>query len=91
MVDRFHRPIPNHLLLTLLYQYHIAPLMTQKGWIPSLYQPKLQSYEEACLVNDILAFSEKSFGIPEKSTRITCLIETLPGALQAEEIAYGLR
>lgn len=91
MVDRYSRPIPNHLLLTLLYQYHIAPLMQDRGWVPSLYQPKLQSYEEACLVNDVIAFSEKAFNIPEKSTRVTCLIETLSGALQAEEIVFGLR
>lgn len=91
MVDRYNRPVPNHLLLTLLYQYHVAPLMRERGWVPSLYQPKLQSYEEATLVADLLAYSEKAFGIPEKSTRVTCLIETLNGALQAEEIVYGLR
>eukprot|EP01040_Poterioochromonas_malhamensis_P007323 gene7323-7901_t len=91
MVDRYSRPIPNHLLLTLLYQHHVAPLMQERGWVPSIYQPKLQSYEEACLVNDVIAFTEKAFDIPEKSTRITCLIETLSGALQAEEIVFGLR
>lgn len=91
MVDRYSRPIPNHLLLTLLYQFHVAPLMQERGWVPSIYQPKLQTYEEACLVNDVIAFTEKAFEIPEKSTRITCLIETLSGALQAEEIVFGLR
>jgi len=91
LVDRYNRPIPNHLLLTLLYQFHIAPLMQKRGWSPSLYQPKLQGYEEAVLVNDVLAFSEKAFGIPEKSTKVTCLIETLSGALQAEEIVYALK
>jgi malate synthase len=91
MKDQSSRPIPNHLLLTCLYQYHIAPLMQARGWVPSLYQPKLQAYEESVLVNDVIAFTEKAFGIPEKTTRVTCLIETLSGALQAEEIVYGLR
>lgn len=91
MVDQHDRPIPSHLLMTLLYQYHIAPLMRQRGWTGSLYQPKLQSYEEACLVADVLEFSEQHLGLPLKETRVTCLIETLPGTLQAEEIAYGLR
>lgn len=86
-----NQPIPNHLLLTCLYQYHIAPLMLQRDWVPSLYQPKLQSYEEACLVAEILAFTEQAFQLPIQSTRVTCLIETFSGAMETEEIAYGMR
>ncbi|RYH23152.1 hypothetical protein EON65_18215 [archaeon] len=44
MVDRYYRPVPNHLLLTCLYMYHVAPLMKEKGWVPSLYQPKVCVY-----------------------------------------------
>ena len=44
-----------------------------------LYQPKLESFEEAVLVHDMVQQMEKKLGIPYGTCRITALIETLPG------------
>ena len=41
-------------------------------------------------VSDIIQQLEKNLGIPYGTTRVTALIETLPGLLQAEEIGFGL-
>jgi len=55
------------------------------------YLPKLESYHEARLWNDILAYAEDTLGLPRATIRVTVLIETIPAAFQMEEILYELR
>lgn len=91
MLDAGHRAIPNHLLVSALYMYYIAPEMTARGWPPSVYQPKLQTYEDAVLVNDVFNYLERELGLEQGVTKMTCLIETHPILAQLDELIYALR
>ena len=90
VVDEAGRPIPAGLFDIAMYMYHNAHSLISSGKRPLLYQPKLQTYEEAVLVHDVIEQAEHRLGIPHGTTRVTALIETLPGILQAEEIGFGL-
>jgi malate synthase len=56
-----------------------------------LYLPKMESFLEARLWNDVFLFAQDYLGVPRGSIRATALIETLPAAFQMEEILYELR
>ena len=58
---------------------------------PFLYIPKLESYEEACYINNLLKDTQEIIGLPNGTAKVTCLIETYPAIFQTEEIIYGLR
>jgi len=90
VVDESGRPMPAGLVDIAMYMYHNGKTLYDQGKAPLLYQPKLESFEEAVLIHDIVQQIELHLGIPYGTTRITALIETLPGILQAEEIGYGL-
>jgi malate synthase len=90
IIDESGRPAPANLIDIVMYMFHNAKDLIAKGSRPLLYQPKLESFEEAVLVHDIIQQVEKHLGIPYGTTRVTALIETLPGLLQAEEIGFGL-
>lgn len=55
------------------------------------YFPKSESAQEAQWWSDLLAAMEASIGIPEGTTKVMFLIESLPAAYQAEEILYAAR
>ncbi|MYM20023.1 malate synthase A [Brevibacterium sp. 5221] len=63
----------------------------EKGQGPYYYLPKMESYLEARLWNDVFSYSEEKLGVEHGSIRATCLIETYPAAFQMEEILYELR
>lgn len=90
VIDESGRPIPAGLFDIAMYLFHNGKEIVANGKNPLLYVPKLESYEEAVLVHDVVQQVEARLGIPYGSTRITALIETLPGILQAEEIGFGL-
>ena len=95
MVEEHVMDGDGHVLPATLFDYgaylfHNAGALAAKGARPLLYQPKLESYEEAVFVHDMVQAMEKAVGIPSGTCRITSLIETLPGILQAEEIGFGL-
>lgn len=71
--------------------FNNAMELLQRGTGPYFYLPKMESYLEARLWNEVFAFSEMYIGIPQGSIRATCLIETSPAAFQMEEIIYELR
>jgi len=73
-----------------MYLYHNAKTIISNGNHPLLYIPKLESFEEAVLVHDVIQQIERRLDIPYGSVRATALIETLPAILQAEEIGFGL-
>ena len=58
---------------------------------PYIYMPKLESYEDALLVNKIITNSQEMLGLPHGSTKLTCLIETYPAIYQTNEIIYALK
>lgn len=90
VIDESNRPIPASLLDLSLYLFHSARELVSKGLAPLLYIPKLQSFEEASLIHDVLKQIEVRLGIPYGTVRVTALIETLPGIVQAEEIGFAL-
>ena len=55
------------------------------------YIPKIQTYEEALLINEMFKIGEDFMGINRGTIRTTLLIETYPAIFQTEEIIYALR
>jgi malate synthase len=55
------------------------------------YLPKSESAEEAAWWSDVLAAMEEEIGIPEGTTKVMFLVESLPAAYQIEEILYAAR
>jgi malate synthase len=90
VVDEANRPMPAGLFDIAMYMFHNAQEIISQGGRPLLYVPKLESFEEAVLVHDVIEQIEQTLGIPHGTTRVTALIETLPGILQAEEIGFAL-
>lgn len=90
IIDESGRPMPASLFDIATYLYHNAEVLKSKGLSPLLYVPKLQSFEEATLIHDVIKQVEKKIGLPYGTVRVTALIETLPGILEAEEIGFAL-
>tara|TARA_Y100001938_G_scaffold91444_1_gene125451 strand:+ start:2978 stop:4504 length:1527 start_codon:yes stop_codon:yes gene_type:complete len=74
-----------------LYFFHNYNTLIENGTRPYFYLPKLESWREAGLWADIFTFAEEYVGIDEGTIRATVLIETVPAALQMDEILYQLR
>lgn len=74
-----------------LYFYHNAHELIKRGTAPYFYLPKLESYLEARLWNDVFVFAQTYLGIPQGTIKATVLIETLPASFQLNEILYELR
>ena len=74
-----------------MYLYHNHKALEAFGSGPYFYIPKLQSYHEAKLWNDIISFCEDELKLKRGTVRVTCLIETLPAVFQMEEILYHLK
>lgn len=62
-----------------------------RGTGPYLYLPKLESYLEARLWNDVFLAAQEALGLPRGTIKATVLIETIPAAFQMDEILYELR
>ena len=74
-----------------MYLYHNHKTLNSLSSGPYFYIPKLQSYHEAKLWNDIISFCEDEIGLERGTVRVTCLIETLPAVFQMDEILYFLK
>ena len=71
--------------------FHMAKKLIEKGSGPYYYLPKMESYKEARLWNNIFTFSENYLDIPHGTIKATCLIEHINAAFQMDEILYELR
>lgn len=85
------RPASGALVDFGLHFFHTAKVLLANGHGPYYYLPKMESYLEARLWNDVFTFAEESLGIEHGTIRATVLIETIPAAFQMEEILYELR
>jgi malate synthase len=85
------KPIPGALFDFGLYFFHNAKELIARGAGPFFYLPKMESHLEARLWNDVFVHAQKELGIPQGTIKGTCLIETLPGAFEMDEILYELR
>ena len=74
-----------------LHIFHNGSLLAKNERGPFYYLPKIESYQEARLWNDVFNFSQAILDIPNGTIKSTVLIETLPAAFQMEEILYVLR
>lgn len=74
-----------------LHFFHNAAHLHANGDGPFYYLPKLESYLEARLWNDVFTFAENELGLDYGIVRATVLIETIPAAFQMDEILYELR
>lgn len=74
-----------------LYFFHSAQRQIAKGKGPYFYLPKMESYLEARLWNDVFVRAQDLLGIARGTIRATVLIETYPAAFEMEEILYELR
>ncbi len=74
-----------------LYFFHNAKTLLAKGSGPYFYLPKMESYLEARLWNDVFVFAQKYIGIPNGTIKATVLIETIHASFEMDEILYELR
>jgi malate synthase len=74
-----------------LYFFHNARKLISKGSGPYFYLPKMESYLEARLWNDIFVRAQEVLSIPQGTIKATVLIETILAAFQIDEILYELK
>ncbi len=85
------QPISASLFDFGLYFFHNAQTLLARGSGPYFYLPKMESYLEARLWNDVFLASQEALGVPRGSVRATVLIETILASFQMDEILYELR
>lgn len=74
-----------------LFLFHNAREQLARGAGPYFYLPKMESYLEARLWNDIFVMAQDDIGLPQGAIKATVLIETITAAFEMEEILYELR
>jgi malate synthase len=74
-----------------LFLFHNADALIRRGSGPYFYLPKIESYLEARLWNDVFVRAQLQLGVAVGTIKATVLIETIPGAFQMEEILHELR
>ncbi|MEZ4489464.1 MAG: malate synthase A [Cyanobacteriota/Melainabacteria group bacterium] len=85
------KPISASLFDFGLYFFHNVHRLREKGSAPYFYLPKLESYREARLWNEIFVFAQDRFEIPVGTIRATVLIETIMAAFEMDEILFELK
>jgi malate synthase len=85
------QPVSGALFDFAVYLANNGAELLARGSGPYFYLPKLQSYLEARLWNEVFIAAQDHIGIPQGSIRATVLIETLPAAFEMDEILYELR
>jgi len=85
------KPMSASLVDFGLHFFHNGKLLADSGRGPFYYLPKIESYQEARLWNDVFNFVQAVRGVPNGTIKATVLIETLPAAFQMDEILYVLR
>jgi malate synthase len=85
------KPIAGALFVFGLYFFHNARRLLEKGTGPYFYLPKLESYREARLWNDVFQLSQDLVGIPRGSIKATVLVEVITLAYEMDEVLWELR
>jgi malate synthase len=84
-------PVSGSLLDFGLYFFHNAKTLLKKGSGPYFYLPKMESYKEVRLWDDVFVFSQNYCGVPYGSVKATVLIETILASFQLNEILWELK
>lgn len=74
-----------------LYFFHNVHALLNNGTAPYYYLPKIESYLEARLWNDVICDAQQFVGVPRGTCRATVLLETIVAAYEMEEILYELK
>ncbi len=74
-----------------LFIFHNAKEQLARGAGPYFYLPKLESYLEARLWNEVFVMTQDAIGLPQGTIKATVLIETILAAFEMDEILYELR
>ena len=74
-----------------VYLFHNHEKLKENGTGPYFYLPKMETYLEARLWNEVFVYAQEKLGIENGTCKATILIETLPAAFQMDEILYELR
>jgi malate synthase len=85
------KPVSGSLFDFGLYFFHNAKELLARGSGPYFYLPKMESYFEARLWNDVFVHAQAALGVPRGSVRATALVETILATFEAEEMLYELR
>jgi malate synthase len=84
-------PISGALFDLALSAFHGAAALLERGCTPAYYLPKVEHAAEARWWDALLAALEDALGLAAGTLKATFLIETLPAALQMEEILFAAR
>ena len=79
-------PISASLFDFGLYFFHNAQELVKTGTGPYFYLPKMESYLEARLWNDVFNLAQDIIDMPRGTIRGTVLIETIVAAFEMEEV-----
>lgn len=74
-----------------LFMCNAARTLIARGSGPYFYLPKLESYLEARLWNEVFIYAQSKMNLPLGTIKATVLIETLPASFQLDEILFELR
>lgn len=85
------QPVSGSLTDFGLHIFHNGKVLHEKGLGPFYYLPKIESYEEARLWNEVFVFAQEKLGLALGTIKATVLIETLPAAFVMDEILYELK
>jgi malate synthase len=85
------KPIAGALFDFGLYFFHNARRLLEKGSGPYFYLPKLESYREARLWNDIFLLAQDALDIPRGSIKATVLVEVITLAFEMDEVLWELK
>ena len=85
------KPLPGGIFDAAVYLYNNAETLIRQGSGPYLYLPKLESWREAELWEQVLTDIEKALELDPGTIKVTVLIETLPAVFQMHEILYALQ
>lgn len=85
------KPASGSIFDFALYLFHNHAALKAKGTGPYYYVPKMESYTEAKLWNDVFVMAQNYLGIPIGTVRATALLETITAAFEMEEMLYELR
>lgn len=84
-------PMSGSIFDFALYFFHNAKELMARGTGPYFYLPKMESYLEARLWNEIFVGAQQKLGIPQGTIKATCLIETILATFEMDEFLYELR
>jgi len=85
------KPISGGIFDFALYFWHNAQELVGRGSGPYFYLPKMESYLEARLWNDIFHVAQDELSIPRGTIKATVLVETITAAFEMDEILYELK